>query len=141
MISLVRPTFIRQKLLKKIYSLERKEEGSKYSSISEMKTEFFAFLSSMTFKNYLQQPKQMIEWLFIKNKKSQPKLLNVDININHPLIIEIRRRIFWRLEEDDDEYYHLFLSIYSNTITFIFPIERMNPGCCQFVYQVFVVVN
>ena len=56
MINLVRPTFIRQKLLKKIYSLERNEEGYKYCFISEMKIEFIACLSSMTFKNYLQQP-------------------------------------------------------------------------------------
>ena len=67
MISLVCLTFIRQKLLKKIYSLERNEEGYKYSFISEMKIEFFACLSSITFKNYLQQPKQKIEWSF--NKK------------------------------------------------------------------------
>ena len=103
MISLVRPTFLRKKLLKKIYSLERNEIEYYYSFISEMKIEFIAYLSSMTFKNYLQQPKQKIEWSFIKKKKSNPKLLNFDKNIIYPLLIEIRRRIFWPPEEVDDE--------------------------------------
>ena len=103
MISIVRPTFIRQKLLKKIYSLERNEEGYKYSFISEMKIEFIACLSSMTFKNYLQQPKQMTEWSFIKKMKSNPRLMNTDMDIRNPSIFEIRRRIFWLPEEDDGE--------------------------------------
>ena len=101
-ISLVRATFIRQKLLKKIYSFERNEEGYKQSFISKMKKEFIACLSSMTFKNY-QQPKEMTEWSFIKKMKSNPKLLNVDININNPLIFEIRRSNFWLPKVDDDE--------------------------------------
>ena len=68
-----------------------------------MKIEFLACLSSMTFKNYLQQPKQMIEWSLFKKMKSNLNLLDVDMNINHPLFIEIRRRNFWLPEEDDDE--------------------------------------
>ena len=83
-ISLVRPTFIRQNLLKKTYSLERNEKGCKYSFISEMKIEFIACLSSMRFRKYLQQPKQMMEWSFIKKMKSNPELLNVDMNRNNP---------------------------------------------------------
>ena len=114
MISLVRPTFLRQKLLEKIHSLERNENGYKYSFISEMKIEFIAYLSSMRFKNYLKQPKQMIEWSFIKKKKSNPKLLNVDMNINNPLMIEIRRRTFWLPEEIDDEQYHLFIHLFKD---------------------------
>ena len=65
MCSLVHQTYIRRNLLKKIYSLERKEDGYKYSFISEMKYEFVSCLSHMTFKNYLQQPKELIEWSFI----------------------------------------------------------------------------
>ena len=91
------------KLLKKNYSLEKNEEGHKYSFISAMKIEFIACLSYMTFKNYLQQPKQLIEWSLIRKMKSNPELLNVDKNINNPLTIEIRRRLFWLPEEDDDE--------------------------------------
>ena len=66
MASLVRPTYIRQKLLKKIYSLEKNQDRYKYSFISEMRIEFTACLSSMTFKNYLQQTKQTTEWLFLR---------------------------------------------------------------------------
>ena len=104
-ISLVSPTFISQNLLKKIYFLERNEDGYKYCVISELKIEFIACLSSMTFKNYLQQPKQMIEWLFFKKMKSNPKLLNVGVNtkIYNPFLNEIRRRNFGLPDEDDDE--------------------------------------
>ena len=103
MFRLLCPTFIRQKLLKKIYSLEKNEEGYKYSFISEMKIEFIACLSSMTFKNYLQQPKKMIEWSFIKKKRSNLRLMNTNMDIRNPLKFEIRRKIFWLPEEDDDE--------------------------------------
>ena len=140
MIRVVRPTFIRQKLFEKNYSLKRNVEKYRYSVISEMKIEFIACLSSLTFKKYLQHPKQMIEWSFIKKMKSNRKLLNADMNINNRLKIETRRRILWLPEEDDEEQYYFFFiifsSIYSNTITFIFPIQRMNPSCWLFVYQI-----
>ena len=75
--------------------------------MSEMKGEFIACLSSMTYKNYLQQSKQLIAWFSITKKISNPKILNVDMNKNNPLTNEIRRRILWLPEEDDDEQYHL----------------------------------
>ena len=51
MVSLIRRTYIGQNLLKKTYSLEKKEDKLKYSFISESKIEFIAFLSFKTFKN------------------------------------------------------------------------------------------
>ena len=113
-ISLVYPTFIRQKLFKKIYSLEKNEDGYKYSFISELRIEFISCLSSMTFKNYLQQPKQKIEWSFIRKTESNPKFVNVDMNIYNPSMDEIRTRIIWLPEEGDDEYYHFFIHLFKH---------------------------
>ena len=45
----------------------------------------------------------MIEWSLIKKMKSNPKILNVDMDLDIPLINEIRRRLFWLPEEDNDE--------------------------------------
>ena len=45
----------------------------------------------------------MIEWSLIKKMKSNPKILNVDMDLDNPLINEFRRRLFWLPEEDDDE--------------------------------------
>ena len=67
-----------------------------------MNIEFIACLSSRTFQNYQQKPKQLIEWSFIKKMRSNPSLLNIDMDIRNPLILEIRRRIFRLLEEDDE---------------------------------------
>ena len=53
MISLLRPTYIRQQFSKKLYSLERNEHGYKYSFISEMKREFNAYFPSMRIEIYL----------------------------------------------------------------------------------------
>ena len=103
MISCFSPTFIGQKLLTKNYSLKRYEDGYKYSFISKMKIEFTAYLSSMTFQDYLQQPKQMIEWSFMRKMKSNAIFLNVAMNIYNPIINEIREKIVWLPEEDDDE--------------------------------------
>ena len=44
----------------------------------------------------------MIEWSFIKKKRSNPRLMNTDMDIRNPLIFEIRR-IFWFSGKDDDE--------------------------------------
>ena len=57
-----------------------------------MTIEFITHLSSMTFENYLQQPKQMKKWLFIRKMKSNLKLLDVHTYESNPLINEIRRR-------------------------------------------------
>ena len=65
--NLIHPTFMGRKLLLEIYNQQRYQDYV-YSYISEMKIEFNTCLSSMTFKNYLQQPKQMIEWSFIKKR-------------------------------------------------------------------------
>ena len=65
--------------------------------------EFFAYLSCMTFKHYSQQPKQEIEWSFIKKMSSNQKFLDVDMDIYNPIMNEFRKRIFSLPGEDDDQ--------------------------------------
>ena len=51
-----------------------------------MNLTFISDLRNMTYEHYLKQPKQMIDWVFIKNLHKNPELIKTLGNLSHPLI-------------------------------------------------------
>ena len=80
---------LRRNLISKIDHLENK--GHKFSHISEMNIVFITDLRNVTYNHYLQIPKSMLEWIFIKKLANNPKLIKAfNINTYHPLIRKYR---------------------------------------------------
>ena len=59
---------------------------------------FISYLTNMTYKHYLQQPKPMIEWRLILILAKNPQLVKKLRNRSHPLI-----RKYSHLFDDDDD--------------------------------------
>ena len=76
---------MRQNLLSKIVYLDNDE--SKFFHISEMNIVFISDPKNMTYENYINLPKSMLEWTLVKKLANNPKLIKAfNINSYHPLI-------------------------------------------------------
>ena len=75
---------LRTLLLDKINSYEH--NAYKFSHISEWNITFITNLRSMTYKQYIQQPKSMLEWTLIKKLARNPDIIKNMKRTPHPLI-------------------------------------------------------
>ena len=75
---------LRRSLITKIEEFMR--QGHKVLHISEMNVTFITKLNNMKFKDYLKQPKSMLEWKLNEKLAKNPMLMSeVDRTIYHPL--------------------------------------------------------